>query len=59
MPQECKPGCARPTGGVAGEKAKEKATQDEQLVKKEEKTMLLVGRKAPDFTPPLIIRGNS
>ncbi len=59
MPQEFKPGCARPTGGIVEDKEKEKATQDEQLVKKEEKTMTLIGRKAPDFTAPHIIRGNS
>jgi peroxiredoxin (alkyl hydroperoxide reductase subunit C) len=61
MPQEFKPGCARPTGGVVGEKGKEKgkekAIQDEQLVKKEEKKMLLIGRKAPDFTAPAYHQG--
>ena len=30
MPKEFKPGCARPTGGVVGEKEKEKTTQNEQ-----------------------------
>jgi len=30
MPQEFKPGCTRPTGGVVGEKEKEKTIQTEQ-----------------------------
>jgi hypothetical protein len=57
MPQEFKPGCARPTGGVVGEKEKEKTDQNERSVKKEEKTMLLIGRKAPDFTAPAYHQG--
>jgi peroxiredoxin (alkyl hydroperoxide reductase subunit C) len=57
MPQEFKPGCARPTGGVVGEKEKEKNVQNEQPVKKEEKNMLLIGRKAPDFTAPAYHQG--
>jgi peroxiredoxin (alkyl hydroperoxide reductase subunit C) len=56
MPQEFKPGCARPTGGVVGEKEKAKTAQDEQPVKKEEKTML-IGRKAPDFSAPAYHKG--
>ena len=57
MPQEFKPGCARPTGGVVGEKGKEKTSQNEQPAKEEEKTMLLIGRKAPDFTAPAYHQG--
>jgi hypothetical protein len=57
MPQEFKPGCARPTGGVVGQKEKEKTAQNEQSMKKEEKTMLLIGRKAPDFTAPAYHQG--
>jgi peroxiredoxin (alkyl hydroperoxide reductase subunit C) len=57
MPQEFKPGCARPTGGVVGEKEQKKTTEDEQPIKKEEKTMLLIGRKAPDFTAPAYHQG--
>ena len=55
MPQEFKPGCARPTGGVVGEK--EKMVQDEQPVKKEEKNMLLIGRRVPDFSAPAYHKG--
>jgi hypothetical protein len=57
MPQEFKPGCARPTGGVVGEKRKEKTSQNEQPAKEEGKTMLLIGRKAPDFTAPAYHQG--
>jgi len=57
MPQEFEPGCARPTGGVVGDKEKEINVQNEQPVKKEEKTMLLIGRKAPDFSAPAYHKG--
>jgi peroxiredoxin (alkyl hydroperoxide reductase subunit C) len=57
MPQEFKPGCARPTGGVVGDKEKKKTTDDEQPIKKEGKNMLLIGRKAPDFTAPAYHQG--
>ncbi len=57
MPQEFKPGCARPTGGVVGAKEKDKKAQDNQPIKEEEKHMLLIGRKAPDFTAPAYHKG--
>jgi hypothetical protein len=57
MPQEFKPGCARPTGGVVGEKGKEGKAQDKQSVKREGNTMILIGRKAPDFTAPAYHQG--
>jgi hypothetical protein len=56
MPQEFKPGCARPTGGLVGEKKEERNVQNEQPVKKEEKAML-IGRKAPDFSAPAYHKG--
>jgi len=57
MPQEFKPGCARPTGGVVGEKKKEITAKSDQSIKKEEKSMILIGRKAPDFTAPAYHQG--
>jgi len=57
MPQEFKPGCARPTGGVVEKKEKEKTARSEQPIKEEEKTMILIGRKAPDFTAPAYHQG--
>jgi len=50
MPEELKPGCARPTGGPVGEpEAPNNAPEEER---KEESTVMLIGRKAPDFTAP-------
>ena len=57
MPQEFKPGCARPTGGVVQKNVKDKKAQHEQPMVKEEKNMLLIGRKAPDFTAPAYHKG--
>jgi len=44
-------GCARPTGGPVGEEVQEETTT-EQPIKKEERSMIKVGQKAPDFTVP-------
>ena len=51
MAEELKVGCARPTGGPVGEPAPEPTTQKE-TAKREEKSMIQVGKKAPDFTAP-------
>ena len=51
MAEEIKVGCARPTGGPVGEPPPEPTTQGE-TPKKEEKSMIQVGKKAPDFTAP-------
>jgi len=56
MPQDFKPGCARPAGGVVGEKEKVKPVMHDQSGKKEERAML-IGRKAPDFTAPAYHKG--
>jgi len=50
--EEVSVGCARPTGGPVGEPAAAGADVSEKTVKKEDKNMLLIGRKAPDFTAP-------
>jgi hypothetical protein len=50
MAEEFQPGCARPTGGPVGE-----ATGDEKAYpedRKEEPQVILIGKKAPDFTAP-------
>jgi len=55
MPEELKPGCARPTGGPVGESvAHEDAFQEER---KEESQVILIGKKAPDFTAPAYHKG--
>lgn len=49
-------GCARPTGGPVGEKL-EPAKEDTKPLNKEDKTMVMVGKKAPDFSAPAYFKG--
>jgi hypothetical protein len=49
-------GCARPTGGPVGEKPG-KAEEAGPAHRKEERTMVMVGRKAPDFSAPAYHKG--
>ncbi len=51
MPEKAAVGCARPTGGPVGEKP-ETTSNDEPKTKTEERSMIKVGHKAPDFTAP-------
>jgi peroxiredoxin (alkyl hydroperoxide reductase subunit C) len=56
MAEKQKVGCARPTGGPVGEKpGKEK--KEAQSPVKEEKAMVMVGKKAPDFAAPAYHKG--
>ncbi len=50
MAEELKAGCARPTGSVLGEPPLAEGSSQEQG--KEESQVILIGRKAPDFTAP-------
>jgi peroxiredoxin (alkyl hydroperoxide reductase subunit C) len=54
MAEEIKAGCARPTGGPVGEKPPGEEKKREESVKseKEVRSMIQVGKKAPDFTAP-------
>jgi len=56
MSEEINAGCARPTGGPVGEVV-ESAKQNEKPILKEEKRMIKVGQKAPDFTAPAYHKG--
>lgn len=56
MPEEFKPGCARPTGGPVGEKPAANETSTE-FKPKEIQSMIKVGRKAPDFSAPAFLNG--
>ncbi len=56
MGKEFKAGCARPTGGPVGGKQKEALSPNNENVK-EEKQMIMVGQKAPDFTAPAYQKG--
>ncbi len=49
MAEEAEVGCARPTGGPVGEQTKENKSAG---IKQEERTMIMVGQKAPDFIAP-------
>ena len=51
MAEEVKAGCARPTGGPVGEPEPETA-ENIQMEKKEARSMIQVGKKAPDFSAP-------
>lgn len=56
MAKEIKAGCARPTGGPVGETI-EPQTSENSVTPKEEKSMVKVGQKAPDFTAPAYHKG--
>jgi len=49
-------GCARPTGGPVGEPAK-KPKEDAPQSEGGTRQMVMVGRKAPDFTAPAYHKG--
>lgn len=53
MPEDFKPGCARPTGDPVGEKPAEKT----ETKPKEIQNMIKVGQKAPDFSAPAYLNG--
>ena len=51
MAEEQKVGCARPTGGPVGEPAAPQQNEPATPTK-EKRTMITVGKKAPDFAAP-------
>ena len=53
MAEEVDVGCARPTGGPVGETVPEREESIvEAVYSKEERTMIHVGEKVPDFVAP-------
>ncbi len=56
MNQEIEAGCARPTGGPVGGDAHGESSETREI-KKEVKSMIAVGKKAPDFTAPAYFKG--
>ena len=50
MAEELSARCARPTSTTIGEAAQDESAHQQE--RKEETTMILIGRKAPDFTAP-------
>ncbi len=59
MAEETKIGCARPTGGLVGEKPETRKDAIEEMKDKSEVKMaqVQVGKKAPDFKAPAYHRG--
>ncbi len=55
MAAEAEVGCARPTGGPVGEAVEE--TGEKTIPNVEERAMITVGQKAPDFTAPAYQQG--
>ena len=51
MGEDINAGCARPTGGPVGEVDVDES-KTEETSPKEERNMVMVGSKAPDFTAP-------
>lgn len=49
-------GCARPTGGLVGQPEAAQEQKSAQAAK-EKKTMIQVGKPAPDFTAPAYHKG--
>lgn len=56
---EAKPaaGCARPTGGLLGGEEPSARVREEKEAAKEERTMISVGKPAPDFVSPAYHKG--
>ncbi len=50
MAEELNVGCARPTGSSVGEAVENESAQQQE--RKEESHVILIGKKAPDFTAP-------
>ncbi len=57
MAEEIKAGCARPTGGRGGEEPSGDHPTEAKEEKKEVKSMVMIGRKAPDFMAPGYFQG--
>jgi len=55
--EEIKAGCARPTGGLIGEEPSPEKTPETAEGKKEVRSMVMIGRKAPDFMAPGYFQG--
>ena len=56
MAEEMQVGCARPTGGPVGEEPSEMTPPAIQTAK-ENRPMIQVGKKAPDFVAPAYQKG--
>jgi hypothetical protein len=57
LAEEIKAGCARPTGGLVGEEPSQGKAPEMTEAKKEVRSMVIIGRKAPDFMAPGYFQG--
>ena len=57
MAKEVDAGCARPTGGPVSEEPKKEQINEKEKLIVEEKPMIKVGQKAPDFVAPAYHKG--
>jgi len=57
LAEEIKAGCARPTGGLVGEEPPGDKPAEAAEPKKEVRSMIMIGRKAPDFMAPGYFQG--
>lgn len=57
MAEEIPLGCARPTGASIGDSGTMETESSNDIIKKEERPMIKVGHKAPDFTAPAYHKG--
>ena len=56
MPEEMDSGCARPTGGPVGDSPDIETIQEPETTR-EDKPMIQVGKKVPDFVAPAYQQG--
>ena len=56
MPEEMDVGCARPTGGPVGESREVESVKEPESIR-EDKPMIQVGKKVPDFVAPAYQQG--
>jgi peroxiredoxin (alkyl hydroperoxide reductase subunit C) len=50
-------GCARPTGGPVGDAPKQQPQTGPSEAREERQAMIMVGKKAPDFSAPAYHKG--
>lgn len=57
MAEQQKAGCARPTGGLVGQKKTQEKEQETAAPAMEVRKMIQVGKPAPDFVAPAYYKG--
>ncbi len=57
MTEKPKAGCARPTGGLVGQKESEEQREERQPTKEVKKMLIKLGKATPDFSAPGYYKG--